>query len=100
MLNACVGIYQDSNAEKAIEALKSLQSQHALCLRDKKWAKLPAVQLVPGDVVKFATGDKVPADIRLVKLDSTTIKLDQSLLTGRRNFYLRTHFNSRRERTH
>lgn len=42
------------------------------------------MQLVPGDVVKFATGDKVPADIRLVKLDSTTIKLDQSLLTGRR----------------
>ena len=42
---------------------------------------------MPGDIVKFASGDKVPADVRLLKLDSTTIKLDQSLLTGKFIYY-------------
>lgn len=76
ILNAIVGIYQDQNAEKAIQALKSLQSISALALRNGSWTKVPSKELVPGDVVKFQTGDKVPSDMRLIKQESTVIKID------------------------
>jgi len=51
ILNGVVAIYQDLDAEKAIEALKEMQSTHALTLRDGKWDSIDAVQLVPGDIV-------------------------------------------------
>lgn len=83
ILNAIVGVWQESNAEKALEALKELQSEHAQVIRDgKSISDLPARELVPGDVVKLHTGDKVPADVRLVVCKTATLRAEQSSLTG------------------
>ncbi|CAE7561741.1 ECA1 [Symbiodinium pilosum] len=80
--NAFVGVWQESNAEKALDALKRLQPDTAAVLRDGCWTTIDAVGLVPGDVVQVKVGDKVPADVRVVKLNSTTIRVEQSQLTG------------------
>ncbi|OAY37891.1 calcium-transporting ATPase 1, endoplasmic reticulum-type [Manihot esculenta] len=83
IVNAIVGIWQESNAEKALEALKEIQSEHATVIRDgKKISNLPAKELVPGDIVELRVGDKVPADMRLLSLISSTVRVEQGSLTG------------------
>ncbi|KAL4335774.1 hypothetical protein GQ457_07G033970 [Hibiscus cannabinus] len=83
IVNAIVGIWQESNAEKALEALKEIQSQHANVVRDgKKDSNLPAKELVPGDIVELRVGDKVPADMRVLSLISSTVRVEQGSLTG------------------
>ena len=83
LLNAIVGVWQESNAEKALEALQELNSAVCCCLRDGAWTSdLPARELVPGDLVKLVAGDKVPADGRMVRLNTQTIRIEQSSLTG------------------
>ena len=82
-LNAVVGVWQESNAEKALEALQELNDASCQCLRDGSWiGDLPARELVPGDVVKLSAGDKVPADGRMIDLSTQTIRIDQASLTG------------------
>jgi len=80
--NAIVGVWQETNAESALEALKKLQPEHAQTLRDGEWKQLDAVELVPGDVVEVKVGDRVPADMRVIKLKTTAIRVEQSQLTG------------------
>lgn len=80
--NATVGVVTETNAEKAIEELKAYEADVATVLRDGRWAVVPAAELVPGDVVEVAVGGKVPADTRVVELLSTTLRIDQSILTG------------------
>ncbi|KAH9259674.1 calcium-translocating P-type ATPase, SERCA-type [Batrachochytrium salamandrivorans] len=83
ILNAAIGVYQESSAEASLEALKDMQSTHATVLRNGGEIQvIEAKFLVPGDVVKIMVGDKVPADCRLGKLLSTCIRLEQSALTG------------------
>ncbi|XP_013601870.1 PREDICTED: calcium-transporting ATPase 4, endoplasmic reticulum-type-like [Brassica oleracea var. oleracea] len=83
IVNAVVGIWQETNAEKALEALKEIQSQQATVTRDGvKMSSLPAKELVPGDVVELRVGDKVPADMRVVRLISSTLRVEQGSLTG------------------
>ncbi|KAJ6691695.1 CALCIUM-TRANSPORTING ATPASE [Salix purpurea] len=83
IVNAIVGIWQESNAEKALEALKEIQSEHASVTRDrKKCSNLPAKELVPGDIVELRVGDKVPADMRVLNLISSTLRVEQGSLTG------------------
>ncbi|CAN1249086.1 Calcium-transporting ATPase 4, endoplasmic reticulum-type [Linum perenne] len=83
IVNAIVGIWQESNAEKALEALKEIQSEHASVIREgKKISSLPAKELVPGDIVELRVGDKVPADMRLLSLVSSTVRIEQGSLTG------------------
>ncbi|XVE59176.1 hypothetical protein DITRI_Ditri05aG0024700 [Diplodiscus trichospermus] len=83
IVNAVVGIWQESNAEKALEALKEIQSEHANVVRDgKKVSNLPAKELVPGDIVELRVGDKVPADMRVLSLISSTVRVEQGSLTG------------------
>ncbi|XP_027367159.1 calcium-transporting ATPase 4, endoplasmic reticulum-type-like [Abrus precatorius] len=83
VVNAVVGVWQETNAEKALEALKEVQSEHADVIRDGKWIpNLPAKELVPGDVVELKVGDKVPADMRIAELVSSTLRLEQGSLTG------------------
>ncbi|OMO67622.1 Cation-transporting P-type ATPase [Corchorus capsularis] len=83
IVNAIVGIWQESNAEKALEALKEIQSEHANVIRDgKKVSNLPAKELVPGDIVELRVGDKVPADMRVLRLISSTVRVEQGSLTG------------------
>jgi Ca2+-transporting ATPase len=83
IVNAIVGIWQESNAEKALEALKEIQSQQATVIRDgKRAANLPSKELVPGDIVELKVGDKVPADMRVLSLVSSTVRIEQGSLTG------------------
>jgi len=83
ILNAIVGVWQESNAEKALEALKEMQPDQAKVLRDGCYIlDLPARELVPGDIVELRVGDKVPADMRIVSLKTSTIRMEQSSLTG------------------
>ncbi|CAM8967356.1 unnamed protein product [Rhodiola kirilowii] len=83
IVNAIVGVWQESNAEKALEALKEIQSETATVIRDgRKVSNLPAKELVPGDIVELRVGDKVPADMRVISLVSSTVRLEQGSLTG------------------
>jgi Ca2+ transporting ATPase len=80
--NATVGVVTETNAESAIEELKAYEADVAMVLRDSRWIVIPAVELVPGDVVEMAVGSKVPADIRVLQLLSSDFRVDQSILTG------------------
>ncbi|XP_022745090.1 calcium-transporting ATPase 1, endoplasmic reticulum-type-like [Durio zibethinus] len=83
IVNAIVGVWQESNAEKALEALKEIQSEQATVIRDGvKIPNLPAKELVPGDIVELKVGDKVPADMRVLELVSSTLRVEQGSLTG------------------
>ncbi|CAM8909977.1 unnamed protein product [Rhodiola kirilowii] len=74
---------EESNAEKALEALKEIQSESATVIRDgRKVFYLPAKELVPGDIVELRVGDKVPADMRVISLVSSTVRFEQGSLTG------------------
>ena len=80
ILNAVMGMLQESKAEKALDALKSMSAPHARMLRDGKEQVIDAALLVPGDVLKLEAGDFVPADARL--LHSVSLKSEESALTG------------------
>ncbi len=80
ILNAAIGTFQEGQAEKAMEALLEMAAPKATVRRNGKIETIPAREIVPGDIVLFETGDKVPADIRL--LESVNLKVNESSLTG------------------
>ena len=80
LINALIGYIQEGKAEKAMDALKGLLSLRALVRRDGRTLDLDAQELVPGDIVLLQSGDKVPADMRLVSVKD--LRVDESLLTG------------------
>ncbi|KAL0436517.1 UNVERIFIED_CONTAM: Calcium-transporting ATPase 4, endoplasmic reticulum-type [Sesamum radiatum] len=84
IVNAIVGVWQENNAEKALDALKEIQSEHATVIREgRRISNLPAKELVPGDIVELRVGDKVPADMRVISLISSTLRVEQGSLTER-----------------
>ena len=80
ILNAVMGVVQESKAEKALDALKNLSAPHARVIRDGKEMVVEAAELVPGDIIHLEAGDFVPADARL--LQSAGLKSEESALTG------------------
>ncbi|EGD75576.1 ATPase [Salpingoeca rosetta] len=85
ILNAIVGVWQERNAESAIAELKQYESETAKVIRQATGTHVEEIagrDLVIGDIVEVAVGDQIPADLRVIKLLSTTLKIDQSILTG------------------
>ncbi len=80
VLNAVMGVMQESKAEKALDALKSMSAPHSRVIRDGEEQVIESSQLVPGDVIRLEAGDFVPADARLIK--SVNLKSEESALTG------------------
>lgn len=79
-LNTLIGFVQEFKAGKAIEALSQMVPENVTAFRDNKKVTLPASELVPGDVVTLASGDKVPADMRLFQLRN--LRIEEAALTG------------------
>ncbi len=80
LLNAVLGVVQEYRAERSMEALRELTAPEARVIRDRVEKKVPAAELVPGDVVLLEAGDRVPADIRLVQ--TVDLEAVEATLTG------------------
>lgn len=80
IMNGLLGFFQERRAEKSLEALKQLSAPQATVLRDGEWLKIPARELVVGDIIKFSSGDRIGADVRLI--DAKGLEIEESALTG------------------
>lgn len=80
IINALIGFIQEGKAERALESIREMLSLEAVVIRDGKKQTVEAEALVPGDIVMLKSGDKIPADIRLVR--SRDLRAEESPLTG------------------
>lgn len=80
IMNAVMGMLQESKAEKALDALKNMSAPHARVIRNGAEQVIDAAELVPGDIIRLEAGDFVPADARLIR--SVRLKSEESALTG------------------
>jgi Na+-exporting ATPase len=80
ILNVAIGFYQEFQAEKKMDSLRSLSSPSASVLRDGVIETVPSAEIVPGEIVQIKTGDTIPADLRLV--DAMNLECDEKILTG------------------
>ncbi|KII89028.1 hypothetical protein PLICRDRAFT_40683 [Plicaturopsis crispa FD-325 SS-3] len=80
--NATVGVIQETNAERAIDALKEYSPDEAKVLRSGQVGRIHAGEVVPGDIISVAVGDKIPADCRILSVSSSSFRVDQAILTG------------------
>ncbi|KAI4707015.1 hypothetical protein J4E89_008350 [Alternaria sp. Ai002NY15] len=82
VLNAVVGVSQETSAGKAIAALQEYSANEAKVVRDGHVKRVKADELVPGDVISVTIGDRIPADCRILSIQSNSFNIDQSILTG------------------
>lgn len=80
MINALIGFIQEGKAEKSLDAIRNMLSLQAVVRRDGQRQEIAAEDLVPGDIVLLASGDKVPADLRLISTRS--LRIEEAALTG------------------
>jgi Ca2+-transporting ATPase len=80
LVNAWIGFVQEGKAEEALDSIRSMLSPQAVTLRDEHWHTIDAEELVPGDIIRLKAGDKIPADLRLIK--TTDFRLEEAALTG------------------
>ncbi|WP_291382039.1 cation-transporting P-type ATPase [Demequina sp.] len=80
VINAVIGFIQEGKAEAALEGIRKMLSLDAQVRRDGHWVTIDAKELVPGDVVRLRSGDRVPADLRLIA--TTNLQIEESALTG------------------
>ena len=79
-LNAVIGTVQEGRAERALDALRSMEPRYATVVRDARRQRIDLARVVPGDIVVLAAGDRVPADIELLVVNG--LQVDESVLTG------------------
>jgi Ca2+-transporting ATPase len=80
IINGFLGFFQERKAEKSLEALKELSAPQVIVMRDANWIKIASKELVVGDIVKFTSGDRISADIRIV--ETSSLEIEESALTG------------------
>lgn len=80
IINAAIGVFQEKKAEHSLAALKKMTAPHASVLRDSSWQKIPAADIVPGDIIMLETGYLVPADARIITAHN--LMVDESSFTG------------------
>jgi magnesium-transporting ATPase (P-type) len=80
LINAIIGFIQEGKAEQALEGIRKMLSLHAHVRRGGEWLEIGAEELVPGDIVRLKSGDRVPADLRL--LEAINLRIEESALTG------------------
>jgi len=79
-INAIIGFIQEGKTEKALEGIRKMLSLHAHVLRDTTWTSIDAGDIVPGDIVRLRSGNRVPADMRLIEVQNLSV--EESALTG------------------
>ncbi|WP_028398955.1 calcium-translocating P-type ATPase, SERCA-type [Ectobacillus panaciterrae] len=80
IINGILGFFQERRAEKSMEALKELTAPQVTVLRNRKWVKIPSKGLVLGDIIKFSSGDRIGADVRVI--EASSLYIEESALTG------------------
>ncbi|MGF6951187.1 Ca2+-transporting ATPase [Neobacillus sp. B4I6] len=80
IINGFLGFFQERRAEKSLQALKALSAPQVSVLRDGQWIKIPSKEIVVGDILKFVSGDRIGADVRVI--ESKSLEIEESALTG------------------
>ena len=80
VVNAIIGFVQEGRAERALEAIRNMLSLAAIVERDGRKTEIPAEDVVPGDIIHLQSGDKVPADLRLIRVKG--LQIQEAILTG------------------
>ena len=80
LINGFLGYFQERKAERSLHALKELSAPQVIVFRDKQWTKIPSKEVVVGDIVKFSSGDRIGADLRII--ESKSLEIEESALTG------------------
>jgi P-type Ca2+ transporter type 2C len=80
IINGFLGFFQERRAERSLQALKELSAPQVSVLRDGEWMKIPSKEIVIGDILKFTSGDRIGADVRVI--ESKSLEIEESALTG------------------
>lgn len=80
MINGLLGFFQERKAERSLQALKELSAPQVSVLRNGEWLKIPSKEVVVGDILKFSSGDRIGADVRII--ESHSLEVEESALTG------------------
>ncbi|WP_201713744.1 cation-translocating P-type ATPase [Rossellomorea arthrocnemi] len=79
-INGFLGFFQERKAERSLQALKELSAPQVSVLRDGKWVKIVSKEVIIGDIIRFASGDRIGADVRLI--ETNNLEIEESALTG------------------
>jgi P-type Ca2+ transporter type 2C len=80
LINGFLGFFQERKAERSLQALKELSAPQVSVLRDGKWVKIASKEVIIGDIIRFGSGDRIGADVRLI--EANNLEIEESALTG------------------
>ena len=80
LINGFLGFFQERKAERSLQALKELSAPQVAVLRDGNWVKLISKEVIVGDIIRFSSGDRIGADVRLIEVNN--LEVEESALTG------------------